>query len=31
MHFDPSVEIIAQTRFSGEPYKWIEDVVMAVA
>ena len=31
MHFDPSVEIIAQTRFSGEPYKWIEDVVMPVA
>ncbi|MGB2012457.1 MAG: ThuA domain-containing protein [Flavobacteriaceae bacterium] len=31
MHFDPSVEIIAQTRFSGEPYKWIENVVMPVA
>ena len=31
MHFDPSVEFIAQTRFSGEPYKWIEDVVMPVA
>ena len=31
MHFDPNIEIITQTRFSGEHSKWIEDVVMSVA
>jgi|TARA_A100001011_G_scaffold102295_1_gene107744 type 1 glutamine amidotransferase len=31
MHFDPNIEIIAQTRFSGEHSEWIEDVVMPVA
>ena len=31
MHFDPNIEIIAQTRFSGEHAEWIEDVVMPVA
>tara|TARA_X000000368_G_scaffold167787_1_gene132417 strand:+ start:488 stop:1135 length:648 start_codon:yes stop_codon:yes gene_type:complete len=31
MHFDPNIEIIAQTRFSGENSKWIEDVVMPFA
>jgi uncharacterized protein len=31
MHFDPNIEIIAQTRFSGEHSEWIDDVIMPVA
>ena len=31
MHFDLNIEIIAQTRFSGEHAEWIEDVFMPVA
>jgi type 1 glutamine amidotransferase len=30
MHFDPSVEVLATTRFSGEHAPWIEGVVMPV-
>ena len=31
MHYDPSVEIIAETKFDGDAYPWIKDVVMPVA
>ena len=31
MHYDPSVKIIAETKFGGEAYDWIKDVVMPVA
>ena len=31
MHYDPSVKIIAETKFGGEAYHWIKDVVMPVA
>ena len=30
MHFDPSIEALATTRFSGEHAPWIEGVVMPV-
>ena len=31
MHYDPSVKIIAETKFSGEVYPWIKDVIMPIA
>ena len=31
MHYDPSVKIIAETKFGGEVYPWIKDVNMPVA
>ena len=31
VHYDPNIEIIANTTFTGEPYPWIKDVVMPVA
>ena len=31
MHYDPSVKIIAETKFGGEVYPWIKDVIMPVA
>ncbi len=31
MHYDPSVEIIGETKFDGDAYPWIKDVVMPVA
>jgi len=31
MHIDPNIDIIAQSRFTGDPYPWIENVVMPVA
>jgi type 1 glutamine amidotransferase len=31
MHYDPNIDIIATTKFNGEPYPWIKDVVMPVA
>ena len=31
MHYDPNVKIIAETKFGGEVYPWIKDVIMPVA
>ena len=31
MHFDPNIEIIANTKFNGEVYPWIEDIIMPVS
>ena len=31
MHIDPNIDIIAQSRFTSDPYPWIENVVMPVA
>ena len=31
LHYDPNIEIIANTKFNGETFPWIEDVVMPVS
>jgi len=31
MHVYPSIDIIAQSKFTSDPYPWIENVVMPVA
>ena len=31
MHFDPNIEIIADTTFDNKFYSWIDGVVMPVA
>ena len=31
MHVDPNIDIIAQSKFTSDPYPWIENVVMPVA
>ena len=31
LHYDPNIEIIANTEFNGETFPWIEDVVMPVS
>tara|TARA_B100001029_G_C15060747_1_gene458249 strand:+ start:1534 stop:2247 length:714 start_codon:yes stop_codon:yes gene_type:complete len=31
MHYDPNVKIIANTKFNGEVFPWINDVVMPIA
>lgn len=31
LHYDPNIEIIANTEFNGETFPWIENVVMPVS
>tara|TARA_B110000459_G_scaffold44350_1_gene49010 strand:+ start:792 stop:1508 length:717 start_codon:yes stop_codon:yes gene_type:complete len=31
LHYDPNIEILATTKFNGNTYPWINDVVMPVA
>ena len=31
LHYDPNIEIIANTKFNGETYPWIENVLMPVS
>ena len=31
LHYDPNIEIIANTKFNGETFPWIKDVVMPVS
>ena len=31
LHYDPNIEILATTKFDGNTYPWIKDVVMPVA
>jgi len=31
LHYDPNIEIIANTKFNGETFPWIEDVLMPVS
>ena len=31
LHYDPNIEIIANTKFNGETFPWIEGVVMPVS
>ena len=31
LHYDPNVKIIANTKFNGETYSWIKDVVIPIS
>ena len=31
LHYDPNIEILATTKFNGNTYPWIKDVVMPIA